>query len=213
MRLAAAIFLTTLLTGCAIHDGKPKVATFEVTEQNKLKSASHWRVVAEDVAAQISKKAPAQPVYVPAGVETTFSKVFASQLKSSLLAKGYALSSTRAGALEISVAVEEVQHVTVSRYTPGTLSKLAAGVLVLREFTDTSRQAAGAVAGLLIAEDAVRSIQEMGKRPSTEIVLTSVATKNGAVLSHNTDVYYLDSVDSSLFSVTGRQFKVLGGAK
>jgi hypothetical protein len=213
MKLLVALFVSMAVAGCAIHDGRPKVGAFEVIEQNKLKSAAHWRVVAEDVAGQISAKAPAQPVFIPSGTDTTFSKVFASQLRSSLLAKGYALSPTKAGALEISVTVEEVQHVTLNRYSPGTLSKLAAGVLVLREFTDTARQAVGAVAGLLIAEDIIRSAQELDKRPNTEIVLTSVATKDGVVLSHNTDVYYLDSVDSSLFSVTGRQFKVVGGKR
>jgi hypothetical protein len=213
MRFFAVALISVALTGCAIHDGKPKVSNFDVIEQNKLKSASHWRVVAEDVANQISQKASSQPVYVPSGADTAFSKVFASQLKSSLLAKGYALSPTPTGALEIAVSVEEVQHVTLNRYAPGTLSALAAGVLVLREFTDTSRQAVGSSAGLLVAQDIFRSAQEFDKRPNTEIVLTSVASKGGVVLSHNTNVYYLDSIDSSLFSVTGRQFRVVGGAK
>ena len=201
------------LTSCAIHDGRPRVGNFELVDQNKLKSASHWQLVAEDVASQIVQKVPAQPVFIPSSNETTFSKVFASQLKSSLLAKGYALSPTRAGALEISVTVDDVQHVTLNRYEPGTLTRLAAGLLVLREFTETARQVIGTAAGLLVVEDIARTVQETEKRPNTEVVLTTVASKDGAVLVHNTDVYYIDSVDTSLFTNTSRQFKVIGGAK
>jgi hypothetical protein len=203
------------LSGCALHDGKPRVGNFEVGEQNKLKSASHWQLVAQDVASQIVQRVPYQPIYIPSGTNTTFSKVFASQLKSSMLSKGYTLSQSPVGALHISVTVEDVQHVTLNRYEPGTLTRLAAGLLVLREFTETARQVIGTTAGLLVVEDITRTAQEMDKRPNTEIVLTTEATKDGNVVVHRTDVYYIDSVDTSLFTgaVTGRQFKVIGGAK
>lgn len=202
------------LAGCAIHDGRPAPSYFSVADQGKLKSAAHWRVVAEDVAKQFSLKSSGQAVYVvPAETETTFSKVFASQLRSSLAARGHALSPTQAGAIKISVTIDQVQHVTLDRYKPGTLSSLAAGVLVLREFTDTYRQSIGAAAGLAVAADAIASANELTARPDTEIVLTSVATKDGVVLMHDTSVYYLDSVDSSLFTPATRQFKVVGGAQ
>lgn len=202
------------LVGCAINDGRPVPGNFVVNDQNKLKSAAHWRVVAEDVANQFSLKSSGQSVYVvPADVDTTFSKVFASQLKSSLAANGYTLSQSKAGAIEISVTVDEVQHVTLKRYAPGTLSVLAAGVLVLRDFTETARQAVGAIAGITLATDAIISANEITKRSDTEIVLTTVATKDGVVLMHTTNVYYLDSADTSLFTNSTRQFKLVGGAK
>jgi hypothetical protein len=200
--------------GCAINDGRPAQANMSVGDQQKLKSAAHWAVVAQDVTRELALKTVSQNVYVvPSDANTTFSKVFTSQLKSSLAAKGYTLSSTKAGAIEIVITVDSVQHVTPNRYRPGTLSALAAGVLVLREFSETARQSVGAIAGLTVAADAIISSNEINKRPDTEIVLTAVASKDGAILMHNTNIYYLDSIDLSLFTDVNRQFKIVGSTK
>ena len=198
-------------TGCAIHDGRPPVANYHPEAQHKLKSVSHWQIVADDIASQIEPvaKAEGQPVFVPTAPTTSFSKVFTSQLRSSLVRKGVRVNSTESGALVINVNVDEVRHVTLDRYKPGSLTALAAGVLVLREATNTLRSTIGAGAALLVAEDAYRTFSELEKRPSTEIVITTTAEKNAQYAIHKTDAYYIDSVDSSLFTDTGRQFPVV----
>ncbi len=200
-----------LTTGCAIHDGRPPVARYTPEAQHKLKSVTHWQIVADDIASQIEPVAKAgnQSVFVPTTPATSFSKVFSSQLRSSLLKKGVRVSSAESGALVINVNVDEVRHVTLDRYKPGTLTALAAGVLVLREATDSLRSTIGAGAALLVAADAYRTFTELDKRPSTEIVITTTAEKNAQFAIHKTDAYYIDSVDSSLFTETGRQFPVV----
>lgn len=206
---------TTLLTGCAIHDGRPPVARYNPEAQHKLKSVSHWQIVADDIAGQIELAARTnnQSVFVPMSQVTPFSKVFSSQLRSSLLKKGVQLSSVESGALVINVTVDEVRHVSMNKYRPGTLTALAAGILVLREATDTARSSIGAAAALAIAGDVIATASTVDERPSTEIVITTTAEKNAQYAFHRTDAYYIDSVDSSLFTETGRQFPVVSGEK
>lgn len=212
IRTLYLLALLAIQTGCAIHDGRPPVASYTPEPQHKLKSVTHWQIVADDISSQIEPVAKFgnQSVFVPTSPTTSFSKVFSSQLRSSLLKRGVKVtSSTESGALVINVNVDEVRHVTLNQYKPGTLTALAAGVLVLREATDTIRSTIGAGAALLVAEDAYRSFTEHDKRPSTEIVITTTAEKNAQYAIHRTDAYYIDSVDSSLFTETGRQFPVV----
>ena len=211
IRTLYILALLAVSTGCAIHDGRPPVANYNPEAQHKLKSVTHWQIVADDIASQIEPVAKAgnQSVFVPTSSATSFSKVFSSQLRSSLLKKGVKVpSAAESGALVINVNVDEVRHVTLNRYKPGTLTALAAGVLVLREATDTIRSTIGAGAALLVAKDAYK-FTELDKRPSTEIVITTTAEKNTQYAIHRTDAYYIDSVDSSLFTDTGHQFPVV----
>ncbi len=199
--------------GCAIQDGRPPVATFSVEPEYKLKSATHWQVVANDIANNIERVSAGNNyrVFVPANAQTVFGRVFASQLRSSLIAKGVAVSSVPDGALRVSVAAEEVQHVSLSRYAPGSLTALGAGVLVLRDAAIGRHDVTGSVGAVVVAADVAASIIEMQKRPTTEIVLTTSIEGDGRFLLHRTDTYYVDEVDTSLFTVTSKQFAIVGG--
>lgn len=213
-KLSFGIVITitaSILTGCAIHDGRPPVATFDSAPEYKLKSVKHWQVVADDISNQIAPvaKSGGQAVFIPSSTTTSFGKVFPSLLRSSLVSKGVAVSPSPSGALQVNVNVEEVRHVSLNRYKPGTLTALAAGVMVLREGTETARSAVGSLAALAVGADVVASVAEMDKRPSTEVVLTTSAEKEGRYALYRTDSYYIDSIDSSLFTETGRQFPVV----
>lgn len=209
----------TLLSGCAIHDGRPSVATMDVPAQAKLKSAAHWQVVANDVASQIisaldSRDALSTPLWVSSATpKSTFSTVFASQLRSGLLQRGATVRDEKQSALEVSITVDEVRHVDEKRYRPGTLTWLTAEVLVIRQYLlhPTRAVGAGAITALGAGTDAVLSANELSRRPNTEIVMTTAIKRGGAFVMHQTDVYYIDDIDVGLF-IPGREFKVVGGA-
>lgn len=207
------IMFSLLAGGCAIQDGRPPVATFSVEPEYKLKSATHWQVVANDIANHIERVSAGNDnrVFVPANSSTVFGRVFSSQLRSSLISKGVAVSSVPDGAIRVSVAAEEVQHVSIARYAPGTLTALGAGVLVLGDAADGRHNVTGALGAVLVAADVAASLIEMQKRPTTEIVLTTSMERDGRFLLHRSDTYYVDEVDTSLFTVTGKQFAIVGG--
>ncbi len=211
--LLALVVFINLMTGCSTLDGRPSVAFFDPAPEMKLKSASHWRTIADDVVGQIAPiaKRDGMPIFVSSQDATTFGRVFASQLRSSLISRGVSLSDTDAGALSLAVLVDEVTHVTIPRYQPGSLTVLSGGVLVVRDAFETANRAINSTAGLLIAGDIIKTINEKNTPPDTEIVMTVKLMNNSRYAIHRTDIYYIDSVDSSLFVKTGKVFPLVGG--
>lgn len=212
------LFSVAALTGCASYfDGRPRAGVIAVSEQAKLQSASHWQIVADDIASQISKtlksrNLPATPLWVPpAAQQSKFSSVFASQLRSGLLRQGVSVSDGKESALEVSITVEDVRHGVQRRYAPGTLTALTAGILVLRDAVLGDINPGGAIAAIGIGSDIALSVREAQKIPNTEIVLTTAIKKDGLFIVHKTDVYYVDDVDSGLFT-PGKEFKVVGAS-
>jgi hypothetical protein len=187
-----------------------------VESQNKLKSASHWNIVAVDLARQSCAKSSGLPVYIQkASTETTFSKVFSSQLKSGLLDSGCTLATSPLNAAEVSVAVDQVMHTNFSnqRFSPGELTALAAGVLVLRDVTNpiSMRNAVDYSAATLLAIDGYSYIKDLNNPPDTEIVLTVSVKANDETIMHKTNIYYIDSSDAELFTASmGREYKIVG---
>ena len=206
-----ALFIIFALGGCA-RDGRPKLSYPVVDTQYKLKSAAHWNVVASDVARQLCSRSSGLPIYVPKlSVDTTFSRVFSSQLKSGLQDSGCVLASSTSNAVDVSVSVDEVRHATLSdrRFAPGELTLLASGVLVLRDMATPVTNAVDFYALSLIALDGYSFIKDLSNPPGTEIVLSISARRNDEVVMHKTNIYYIEELDAELFSL-GRRFKVVG---
>lgn len=206
-----------LVAGCAIHDGRPPVSTMDVGGQVKLKSASHWQIVAADVSSQIARAfkqdnlTPRQ-VWVPDGSsKSRFAAVFASQLRSSLVQSGLVVADSPKTAYEVEVKTEAVWHgKSRHAYRPGTYTALATGVMVLRDAIINGSDPVGAVIGVAAAYDVAKTIDEFSGRPFTELVLTTAIRHNGNYVLHRTDVYYVDEVDVALFETGARDFAVVG---
>ena len=220
-----SVLALCILSGCISYDGRPTVATLQSAPQIKLKSAAHWKVVSQDVAEQVAATLKSQaldgtPVYVPSSSDTAFGKVFSSELRSSLLAKRVPVSSSNKSTLQLDIHVDEVQHLVRRQYRPGSLTALAAGVAVLsrgflaggglRTARNAARDETAAIATVLVGADVIGAINESNSRPTTEIVLTTSITRDGRFVMHNTDVYYVDEVDTGLFDSGARVFAVDG---
>jgi len=222
--LAAIAALCFCTSGCAIYDGRPAVKTVEVEDQAKLKSASHWRVMADDVATHIDLSVRAANVLDPMVVVaeqpgSQFSKVFASQLRAGLLQRRLPVADR--AALEVSFVVENVRHATFShRYRPGSITALTGGVLVVRDAVLYGSNPVLATMGVAIALDAIATQNEISNRPLTEVVLSTSVRRGGTYVAQRTDVYYIDEADARLFAEpapppppapdTSRQFRVVG---
>jgi len=198
-------------------DGKPDVQAFNqikspvmnVPSEHKLKSAGHWQVISAHLLNNLRDKLPNNqtPIYVPKMQNTTFSKIFHSQLRSTLSTSGHMLSDNDKAAVRIEVTAESVQHTELTnRYRPGKLTALAFGLKYLESASDLI----DAATNLMIAKDVGESIAETQYRPETEIVLTTVLRNNDIIVAHRTDVYYIDTVDEGLFKENLRTFSVVG---
>ncbi len=224
-----------IFSGCVSYDGRPLVATYSPPPEYKLKSITHWNIIANDVATQIqSTLQPADAldgvsqtmkpnilpaIYIASPNETDFDKVLSSQLQSSLLAKGFEIKSTPKNALTINFKVNAVMHTQVRRsidYAPGTLTALAAGILVIRDaalYNPTPSGLAVSTLGITAAADLYALWLEMNRRPNTEIALTVYAQSGDKYIIHRTDSYYIDTVDTGLFVPSkSKVFEVTSGA-
>lgn len=200
-KLTPLFFVLSALAGCAYQQqGRPPVSYYNVTSEMQLKSAKHWRVVANDIAAKVQSQQLVKGTRLfikPNNPDSLFDRVFSAQLKSSLFDAGIPVSSVPEGALQVSISAVTVRHVAELKYVPGSLTALAAGVAVLRE-------SANKYVGTVIGADALASIVSMTDLPDTELVLTTAIERDGLYVLHSTDTYYVDGVDFCLFKPLGR---------
>ncbi len=215
IKMLGMAILFVVIQGCAIHDGRPAPININVADEQKLKSVKHWEVVADDISNSIAKVAleTNSTIYISPINRTSFGKVFPSYIRSKLLTRGIKVSSTEDRALRVEINLDTVNHVILNRYNPGTLAALAAGVLVLRDFTGNERSSAGSLATLLVGADAIMSFNEITKRPSTEVVITTSIQRETNFIAHRTDAYYIDIQDSTLFNDLSREIPVSKATK
>jgi hypothetical protein len=203
-----------LLSGCAVHEGRPPVKIFDVPAQGKLKSASHWAVVANDVALNIKNVETVQgrPIFFIMDEKTQFEKIFSPQLQSGLVSQGVPVAVTATNALTLKVRIDSVRHEIIETYRPGTMSSLAAGIQVARGI-ETASQVLNIASALAIAEDIYRSNADNRLRPRTEIAITVAVDDGAKLIFSRTDVYYIEDADERLFREPERPrtYRIVGG--
>ena len=217
-RLTILAVTTLLLGACTSIDGVSREARFPAATQYKVKSAAHWQLIAQDVAAHMAAALRDQPqvaVFLPDDpYGTVFSRVFTPMLRSALMARGAEVSTRPDGAAELKVAVEKVSHAPV--YRAGTITVLGSGLLVLRDIVlhnSYNLVNAGAVVGVMGADMAVA---RHGPPPEFELVLSTSLQRASQLLAAKTDVYYLAADDVQVYEKrtgqppTAREFPVVG---
>lgn len=198
------------------HDKKPKLARFDhaqtnrlpVSAQFKVKSAGHWQAISDHLSSKLYVKIADndQPISVVTPQESKFSSIFNDFVKSSLSAKGIVLTDDAAStSTQISTKVASVRHLKAEdRYRPGQFAVLGLGVKYLSEISNS----VDATVGALLGAELVNSAAEAAKTPETEIVITTVLTKDGLIQFHRSDVYYIDTIDTGLFESSNKTFNL-----
>ncbi len=202
--LAGAV---SALAGCANRAPIPVAENFELTSQPKVRSAGHWDLVSEDVAAQTLNaldKAGVAPgtqmhVVLP-GNPTPFEQGFRDFLITKLVQGGAVVQQHPGAPLEVSYHAQVVRHNSERpHFIPGRFTMLATGLLAaygLRHEHVDAKIAAGL--GLSVASDYAASVYSGGPT-NTEMILTTTVTRAGQYLARKTDVYYLENADTPLF--------------
>lgn len=219
--ISAALALAAILAGCATPYSEAPLATnFPTSKQPKLQAAAHWNVIANDVAQQLTASLKAKPalpaLYVnQATNKTDFDRAFANQLISALVAEGFVVQKSPAGAVVVDIDTQAVSFAANRpqyRYA-GAATALTAGVWALHQASP-----AGIATAAIIGADAYMWFSAefaTGATPQMEILVTTSVSDGRQYLARNTSVYYVADVDSALYRAPTpapvRTIGVIGG--
>lgn len=204
-RIVTLLAGSVLLAGCTAPFTEAPVATnFKATEQNKLQSAAHWQVIANDTAAQLIRTLPVgkQPLYIKQSPEDSkFQQAFNQQLISSLIAAGHPVMKhpSTIGGLVVEVQTSHVSWDKRAKRDPvmGEMTTLAGGLWVLRNIYNHGSPGA-AMMGAAVSADvyfAANSKYAKGLRPKHELVVTVSASDSDRYYANATNVYYTTAGD------------------
>jgi hypothetical protein len=191
------------MTACVSTDGVSVPVSFPAASQYKLKSAAHWKLIAEDVAAQIKQPLVAQsqtatPVYIEEPAQPTpFERNFSPMLRDALLAQGLKVSTQNKDAAILKVQLNKVSH--VATYRTGTLTFLGGSLLVMRDIITHDSTILTNAGGALAAISADMAMTHLRPPPDLEMVLAVSVQKDGQYLASNTQIYYLLSEDQYMY--------------
>lgn len=220
LKIGAMVILGLSLSGCVSTDGVSTPVSFPSAPQYKLKSATHWKLMADDVASQIQQSLTTQdqrqtPIYLEPPLQTTpFEKNFLPMLRASLLSQGLIVKTQPQEAATLKVQVNQVSH--VATYRSGTISLLGGGLLVLRDILvhDSTYLTKAGAAAVAVATDIAMTNHR--PPPELELILSISLQKDHRFLTSSTQIYYLQSEDQLIYQLppvptpTGRPFTVTG---
>jgi hypothetical protein len=191
-----------LAAGCASE--VPLATTHPMTLQQKLKSASHWGIIAKDTAQQaMAGLAKAGMAGVPVTVSTQqptapFQEGFRTFLITHLVESGQPVMQSGAD-VDVQFEAQVVHKPTKGHATiPGEWTALAVGVSVIRNAYKwgDNEQLAGVLGLAALADLSGGYATPVTK---TEVIVTTSVLRAGKYIARKTDVYYVDDADGSLY--------------
>ena len=195
------------LVGCQ-HAPIPVSSNFAYSEQQKVRSAAHWDVLARDVVQQtlaVVKQhgvTDTPSVYVEAAPQaSTFDQGFREFLITQLVAQHVPVQQhPQHAGLVLRYQTQIVVHNSpLPKFEPGQFSMLSAGLMALyglrNHHVDTWLGAQLGLAGLTDWSKSRRN----GGVTHTELILTTTALQADQYVARKTDVYYLENADAPLF--------------
>ena len=200
---------SVVLGGCVPYSQSPQPTNFLTDEQQHIRAASHWQLIAGDSARQLMMAMPEKrPVHVVRkNSESPFEQAFATQLGTELTRAGYPVmkSAGRPGTLLVEVSAQAVQF-SEKRRPPaaaGELTLLAGGLWVLRNLYENVSPGAAMIGGTL-AVDGGRwfgSKYGMGRTvPKTELIVTANISNHEQYLAQTSSAYYTTETDLGLYA-------------
>lgn len=213
-------FSIASMAGCT-HAPIPVAENFPYTAQKKVRSAGHWDAVAEHVVSTtlaLLGKTPAAGAALQVSLPpspTTFDRAFRELLITRLVNYGQTVVERDDAPIKVSYQAQVVRHNSDRpHFVPGLFTALTAGVYVAHYLGVHAHQDAALAGGLVYAAMAdVASSQYTGGPTHTEVILTTTIMQGDRYLVRNTDVYYVEDSDATLFQVVRgpavRDFKVV----
>jgi len=186
----------------------PMASTYELTFQQKMQAAEHWRVLARDIVTQVAERA--RPYGYDIAIEregagTVFATAFDDMLVTEFVQSGFVVRETaQPGDLLLRYKTQLVTHAPGRDVRPplGTFVALGGGVIALHAALENTLSAGNinvmtaATAGLLEAGSG--SIAQV---TDTEFIVTTSLLSDGLYVARYTDIYYLPDADANLYQV------------
>lgn len=214
--------LSLLASGCVNLTGMPDAAPATGLSQPLVKSVKHWDLIADDVASETLKLSRHpdlfdQRFFVAINHSNDFGAGFGNMLVTRLVNSGFPVAVSPEDSARITYEVQVVRHPAEKTEYPGELTRLAGGILVLRELVDgdlAETSATTAAAALLAGIDLAQAAHRIRKPTNTEIIVTTTVSNKGVYAMRKTDTYYIPGQAARLYedSVTTqpRRFGVSG---
>jgi len=203
------VFLGFFVIGCA---QAPVPSSYNLTTQQKMQTAYHWNVLADDTAEQIkigltNIGVAQEAIYVNKAGDSPFNEAFHNMLLTRLSNKGVNTVVGRKNALlYVHYETQVIYHkATIKTPKYGQLALLTGGIIAVREAFDQPLSVAGRIAtvgGVLVALDIMNSASPDSftlfreKKPNTEIIVTTSVLRDDSYLIRKTDCYYVNFDDS-----------------
>lgn len=213
----AAIFLAGCATG---YSEVPRPTNYSVLKQKKIQAASHWDVIANDVAEQLKNSLSKDEIlYITKPRQDShFALGFYNQLLSALVNKGIRISKngdTRALVIDVETQLVKFAPNRFQNHRFVSTTAIAAGLMAVNGLhMSGNTNAAIGVLGIAAARDWHEWVEREyanGDTPQYELIVTTSATNNVQYIARRTDVYYIADLDSHLYNQTLKSMAVTGG--
>jgi hypothetical protein len=210
MRRVLLVFLAPLALFAlgACQSQVPLASTYDLTYQQKMQAAEHWRVLARDIVAQVALRAAPYGYDIAIereGPSTVFATAFDDMLVTEFVQSGFLVRDTvQAGGLLLRYKTQLVTHAPGRDVRPpvGTFVALGGGIIALHAALENTLSAGNinvltaATAGAL--ELSAGSIAEV---TDTEFIVTTSLLSEDLYVARYTDIYYLPDGDADLYQV------------
>ncbi|MDO8909861.1 MAG: hypothetical protein Q7W55_15355 [Pseudohongiella sp.] len=214
-RFSTVALTLAALTACqGGYTPQPRATMFPASNQNVLRSAGHWDVLAANEADSVRNVVPAGSllgVPNPSPAHSPFEQAYRNMLTSQLVGNGVQVALSPASAVyQLEYDVQVVKHTDRDSLwpRPGTATAFfAIGTLAanVRHWSDQSLAMIPAALGLeyltLLWRDTEGSI--------TEVIVNSRVHDGVRLLAANSNVYYFRDDDQHNFTGGGRAFPVV----
>jgi hypothetical protein len=203
MKVLCGVLFVVLLTACA---QVPKPSTYPYSFQQKMQAAHHWDVLAKEVAAGVTASlrggtvSSGDAVYVQSDDRSPFGRAFRTFLITELTKQGIPVSVNPDTPLQIDWAVQLVAH-GANRINPPlplaftALAGLTYGVSIAWDKLDAI-EAGGVTAGVVgPLLDFLVGTDSFAPLPHSEVIITTMITRTGAILARNTAPFYINDED------------------
>jgi hypothetical protein len=212
MRMKAVYCFVIFLVGCA---QVPRPSTYPYTFQQQMQAAHHWEVLARKVVKELASRKgvsafPIEPVYIRSDDQSDFGQAFRGFLITELTKQRISVaqfpetceipvSAYQNDRVKICWDVQLVWH-QADRIKPPfplqytLLSGMAYGLAVA--WNELSTAAAGAVTAFSVGPLLDYGLGlRTGPLPHSEAIITTAITDRGEMLSHESNIFYINDRD------------------
>ncbi|MBS4097069.1 MAG: hypothetical protein KGZ83_09590 [Sulfuricella sp.] len=216
--VCALASLAVLLGGCAAPKfaDNPNATRFEASDQYKLQAAEHWHIIAEHMAAQLSRdlkdRGITRPLYiVPASKDYAFVEGFRELMTTAMVAQGWDMRLQPQNALPVDIrySVYKFRPERASQvYHYGDVSMLVAGIWAISGIVESNISYGAKALATTASLEGFAWLKNEGRGdgvitntpvPRSEIILTAMVSDNGKILARRSNLYYATDEDAALY--------------